>query len=58
MPYTAVPITISVNNQSELMKIADAIQTLVNRVGNDNLIKLSEKVKKNPALISTALKYI
>jgi len=42
----------------ELIKVTKAIQLLAVRVGNENLIKLADKVEKNPSLISNALKFI
>lgn len=53
-----VPINIHAASQAELVQVAEAIQTLVHKAGNANLIKLANKVKSNPALVQMAFKYI
>jgi len=58
MAHYNVPITIEARDQTELMLVTSAVQDLILKVGNANLIRLAEKIKKNPAIIKTALKYI
>ena len=53
-----VPVTIVAKDQQDLMMVVSAVQDLILRVGNDNLVRLAKKVKDNPAIVKTALKYI
>jgi hypothetical protein len=55
---TMIPVTITVANQDELQEAAMAVNTVIKHVSPVNLIKLAAKIKANPSLVQTALKYI
>ncbi|MEI7726484.1 MAG: hypothetical protein WCK09_15350 [Bacteroidota bacterium] len=58
MATKIIMIQVDAPDQSEVAKVTRAIQMLATKIGNKKLIKLAEKVEKNPALVSTALNYI
>jgi len=55
--YT-IPIEITASSKDELSATASAIQIILKHVSSSNLIKLASKIKANPSLVQTALKYI
>ena len=55
---TMIPVSITADNQQQLQDAALAVNTILKHVTPANLIKLAAKIKANPSLVQTALKFI
>ncbi len=53
-----IGITIEAPTPEKVQKVGNLIQTAVNKVEQDDIIRLLEKVAKNPGIVKTALKFI
>ncbi len=53
-----VGITIEAETPEAVQKIGNLIQNAVNKVEQQDIIRLLEKVAKNPKIVKTALKFI
>jgi hypothetical protein len=53
-----IGITIEAENTEAVQKIGNLIQNAVNKVDQEDIIKLLEKVAKKPSIVKTALKFI
>ena len=53
-----VGITIEADATETVKKVGNLIQNAVNKVEQDDLIRLLEKLAKNPKIVKTALKFI
>ena len=53
-----VGITIEADATETVKKVGNLIQNAVNKVEQDDLIRLLEKLAKNPQIIKTALKFV
>ncbi|MCU4176457.1 hypothetical protein [Carboxylicivirga sp. N1Y90] len=53
-----VGITIESEAPETVKKVGNLIQNAVNKVEQEDIIRLLEKVAKNPQIIKTALKFI
>lgn len=58
MPKYNAPIQIESDNQQQVAQIAGLLQFAVNNVDHNDLVKLLSKVKTNPGIVKTALKFI
>ena len=53
-----IGITIEATNTEKVKQVGNLIQNTVNKVEQEDMIKLLTKVVKNPSIVKTALKYI
>jgi hypothetical protein len=53
-----VGITIESDAPEKVKKVGNLIQNAVNKVDQEDIVKLLEKVAKNPSIVKTALKFI
>ncbi|RCW28780.1 MULTISPECIES: hypothetical protein [Marinilabilia] len=53
-----VSITIEAESPETVQKVGNLIQNAVNKVEQRDIIRLLEKVAKNPQIVKTALKFI
>jgi hypothetical protein len=53
-----VKIRVSTETPEECMQLGNLLQNAVNAVDNKDLVKLLSKVKENPKIVKTALKFI
>ncbi len=53
-----VGITIEAETPDSVKEIGNLIQNAVNKVEQEDIIKLLTKVAKNPKIVKTALRYI
>lgn len=53
-----VGITIEADAAETVKKVGNLIQNAVNKVEQKDMIRLLEKVAKNPQIIKTALKFV
>ena len=53
-----IGITIEANEPETVQKVGNLIQNAVNKVEQEDIIKLLEKVAKKPSIVKTALKFI
>lgn len=53
-----VGITIEADTPDTIQKVGNLLQNAVNKVEQEDMIKLLEKVVKNPKIVKTALKFI
>jgi len=53
-----VKIRISAETSEQCLLLGNLMQNAVNEVNNNDLVKLLTKVKQNPAIVKTALKFI
>ncbi len=53
-----VGITIEADASETVKKVGNLIQNAVNKVEQKDMIRLLEKVAKNPQIIKTALKFV
>jgi hypothetical protein len=53
-----VGITIEADATETVKKIGNLIQNAVNKVEQEDMIRLLEKLAKNPQIVKTALKFI
>ncbi len=53
-----VGITIEANSPETVQHVGNLIQNAVNKVEQQDIIRLLEKVVKNPKIVKTALKFI
>ncbi len=51
-------ITITANTSEEVQNLANLLQNTVNTVEHADLVKLLTKVKSQPSIVKTALKFI
>ncbi|HPW66092.1 MAG TPA: hypothetical protein PLS84_03305 [Salinivirgaceae bacterium] len=58
MKQYEVKIKISAPNDETVKLLGNLIQNTVNVVDNQDLIKLLSKVKQNPGVVKTALKFV
>lgn len=58
MPKYAAKIEITAATPAECAELANLLQNSVNVVENADMVKLLSKVKTNPAIVKTALKFI
>ncbi len=53
-----VGITIEAETPETVKQVGNLIQNTVNKVDQEDIIKLLTKVVKNPGIVKTALRYI
>ena len=53
-----VGITIEAETPESVQKIGNLLQNAVNKVEQQDMVRLLEKVAKNPGIVKTALKFI
>ncbi|MBN2729120.1 MAG: hypothetical protein JXR53_07835 [Bacteroidales bacterium] len=53
-----VGITIEADTADTVQQVGNLLQNAVNKVEQQDMIKLLTKVAKNPKIVKTALKYI
>ena len=53
-----VGITIEAETTESVKKVGNLLQNAVNKVEQDDMVRLLEKVVKNPKIVKTALKFI
>jgi len=53
-----VAITIEAEDGQTVQKVGNLLQNAVNKVEQPDMVKLLEKVAKNPSIVKTALKFI
>jgi hypothetical protein len=53
-----IGITIEADTPETVQKVGNLIQNAVNKVDQEDIIKLLEKVAKKPGIVKTALKFI
>jgi hypothetical protein len=53
-----VGITIEADAPEKVKKVGNLIQNAVNKVDQEDIVRLLEKVAKNPSIVKTALKFI
>ena len=53
-----VGITIEAEATETVKKVGNLIQNAINKVEQEDMIRLLEKVAKNPKIVKTALKFI
>ncbi len=53
-----VGITIEAEATETVKKVGNLIQNAINKVEQEDMIRLLEKVAKNPQIVKTALKFI
>jgi hypothetical protein len=53
-----VSITVEAESPETVQKVGNLIQNAVNKVEQRDIIRLLEKVAKNPQIVKTALKFI
>ncbi len=53
-----VGITIEAETHETVQQVGNLIQNAVNKVEQEDIIKLLSKVAKNPKIVKTALRYI
>jgi len=53
-----VGITIEAESPETVQQLGNLIQNAVNKVEQEDIIKLLSKVAKNPKIVKTALRYI
>ncbi|MCT4586414.1 MAG: hypothetical protein N4A71_01185 [Carboxylicivirga sp.] len=53
-----VGITIEAETPETVQQVGNLIQNAVNKVEQEDIIKLLSKVAKNPKIVKTALRYI
>jgi hypothetical protein len=53
-----VPLEVKADNPQQLKDVVGSIQLILSKVEPVHLIKLAEKIKKNPGIVKTALKFI
>ena len=53
-----VSITVEAESPESVQKVGNLIQIAVNKVEQTDIIRLLEKVAKNPQIVKTALKFI
>ncbi|WP_171973260.1 hypothetical protein [Saccharicrinis aurantiacus] len=53
-----VGITIEANTTETVKQVGNLIQNAVDKVEQEDIIKLLTKVAKNPTIVKTALRYI
>jgi len=53
-----VSITVEAESPETVQKVGNLIQIAVNKVEQRDIIRLLEKVAKNPQIVKTALKFI
>jgi hypothetical protein len=58
MKKCKVSITIEAESPEMVQKVGNLIQNAVNKVEQPDIIRLLEKVAKNPQIVKTALKFI
>ena len=58
MAKYVVKITIESNNSTEVQQVGNLIQGTLNKVDNADVIRLLDKVNKNPSIVKTALNFL
>lgn len=58
MAQYEVKIRISADTPAEVQELGNLIQNTVNNVDNADMVKLLGKVRNNPKIVKTALKFI
>jgi hypothetical protein len=53
-----IGITIEAETPEKVQKVGNLLQVAVNKVEQEDIILLLEKVAKNPKIVKTALKFI
>jgi len=53
-----VGITIEADTTGTIKKVGNLLQNAVDKVEQEDMIRLLEKVAKNPGIVKTALKFI
>ena len=53
-----IRITIEADTTETVQKVGNLIQNAVNKVDQEDIIKLLEKVAKKPSIVKTALNFI
>lgn len=53
-----VGITIEADNTEVVQQVGNLLQNAVNKVEQQDMIRLLSKVAKNPKIVKTALRYI
>lgn len=58
MPKYAIKIELESQSETQVKELGNLIQFAVNNINRDELVKLLAKVKTNPGIVKTALKFI
>lgn len=58
MAKYAIKIEIESQSETQVKELGNLIQFAVNNINRDELVKLLSKVKTNPGIVKTALKFI
>ena len=58
MPKQTIFIDVTVDRSSQVAPIQEAFDIIVRNVSADDLVKLASKIKQNPKIVKTALKFI
>lgn len=53
-----IGITIQADTDTKVKKVGNLLQNAVNKVDQQDMIRLLEKVAQNPKIVKTALKFI
>lgn len=53
-----IGITIEAETPEKVQKVGNLLQVAINKVDQEDIITLLEKVAKNPKIVKTALKFI
>lgn len=53
-----ISITVEADSAEVVQKVGNLIQSTVNKVDQQDIIRLLEKVVKNPQIVKTALNFI
>ena len=53
-----VSISIEADTPAKVQKLGNLMQSTINKVSQEDIIKLLEKVNINPSIIKTALTYL
>ena len=58
MAKYVIKITVESNNSTDVQQIGNLIQGTLNKVDNADVIRLLDKVNKNPSIVKSALNFL
>ena len=58
MAKYVIKITVESNIPTEVQQVGNLIQGTLNKVDNADVIRLLDKVNKNPSIVKTALNFL
>jgi len=53
-----ISVNIKAVDEAQAREIVDAVNVMLNQIQSSDLITLAKKVKANPGIVKTALRYI